>query len=118
MIGPAWAQAAAGGAPPAAANFLPLLLVFVIFYFVLIRPQQQKAKEHRNMLASLKRNDQVVTAGGIYGRVMALSEKVVTVEIAPNVHVKIDREQITALATEAKAGGEDTKDVKEKDKAK
>ncbi len=121
MINPAWAQAASGGhPPPAVMQFAPLVLIFVVFYFLLIRPQQQKAKEQRLMLANLKRNDEVITAGGIYGKVIALTEKVVTLEIAPNVRVRVDRPQITALVNAAAKGApsEDNNKDKEKDKAK
>ncbi len=108
MIGTAWAQAGAGGAPPALVSFAPLILVFAVFYFLLIRPQQQKAKEHRTMLDNLKRNDEVITSGGVYGRVVTLDPKIVTLEIAPNVRVRVDRPQIASLARggkdESKAG--------------
>jgi preprotein translocase subunit YajC len=97
MTGVAWAQAGEG--PPALVSFMPLLLVFVVFYFLLIRPQQQKAKEHRTMLGNLKKNDEVVTAGGLYGRVVALADKVVTLEIAPNVRVRVARPQINEVVT-------------------
>jgi preprotein translocase subunit YajC len=112
MISPAWAQALPS-VPSPLVNFAPLALIFVVFYFLLIRPQQQKAKEHRVMLANLKRNDEVITAGGLYGRVMALTDKIVTLEIAPNVRVRVDRPQIASLA---KSGGPE--DAKEKDKSK
>jgi preprotein translocase subunit YajC len=123
MINPAWAQAASGGhPPPALMQFAPLVLIFAVFYFLLIRPQQQKAKEQRLMLANLKRNDEVVTAGGLYGKIVALTEKVVTLEIATNVRVRVDRAQISALANAAagKPGqsSDDTTKDKEKDKAK
>ena len=118
MITPAWAQAAPGGTPPALMQFMPLVLIFVVFYFLLIRPQQQKAKEHRTLLANLKRNDDVITSGGLYGKIMALTDKVVTLEIAPNVRVRLDRQQVASLA---KAGtpeeGRENKD-REKDKPK
>jgi preprotein translocase subunit YajC len=118
MINPAWAQAASGGAPPALMQFMPLVLIFVVFYFLLIRPQQQKAKEHKTMLSNLKRNDDIITSGGLFGKVMALTDKVVTLEIAPNVRVRVDRQQIASVA---KSGppedGKENKD-KEKDKAK
>jgi preprotein translocase subunit YajC len=115
MITPAWAQAGPAGAPPPLMQFAPLVLIFVVFYFLLIRPQQQKAKEQRTMLANLKRNDDVITAGGLYGKVMALTDKVVTLEIAPNVRVRVDRQQI---ATMAKAGTSDENNSKEKEKDK
>ena len=122
MTATAFAQAASGPHPPPLMQFAPLILIFAVFYFLLIRPQQQKAKEQRLMLANLKRNDEVITAGGLYGKIVALSEKVVTLEIAPNVKVRVDRAQIAAMASAATAKGgqsseENTKD-KEKDKAK
>jgi len=119
MITPAWAQAAPGGGPSPIVNLLPLALIFVVFYFLLIRPQQQKAKEHRQMLANLKRNDEVITSGGLYGKVVALNDKVVTLEIAPNVRVRVERPQVSSLAAEAakSSQSEDAKD-KEKDKGK
>jgi len=104
MIGTAWAQAGGGGgAPPTLVSFLPLALVFVVFYFLLIRPQQQKAKEHKLMLANLKKNDQIITSGGLYGRVLTLADDVVTVEIAPNVKVLISRPQISTVVTASKS---------------
>jgi preprotein translocase subunit YajC len=83
-------------------QLLPLALVFVVFYFLLIRPQQQKAKVQREMLNNLKRNDEVVTAGGLYGRVIELNDKIVTLEIAPNVRVRVDRPHISELLTGGK----------------
>jgi preprotein translocase subunit YajC len=117
MIGTAWAQAA-GGAPPALVSFAPLILVFVVFYFLLIRPQQQKAKEHRQMLENLKKNDEVITSGGLYGRVVAIEAKVVTLEIAPNVRVRVDRPQIGSLVRREKdeSKPKDEPKAKEKDK--
>jgi len=115
MINPAWAQAAPGAAPPAIMQFAPLILIFVVFYFLLIRPQQQKAKEHKTMLANLKRNDDVITTGGLYGKIMALTDKVATLEIAPNVRVRVDRQQIASMVSAGTA--EDNKE-KEKDKPK
>jgi preprotein translocase subunit YajC len=112
MINPAWAQAAHPGAPPALVSFAPLVLIFVVFYFLLIRPQQQKAKEQRTMLANLKRNDEVITAGGLYGKIVALNDRVVTLEIAPNVRVRVDRPQIASLAKSQ------PEEDKEKDKSK
>lgn len=115
MIGTAWAQAAPSSAPPALVSFAPLILVFVVFYFLLIRPQQQKAKEHRTMLENLKRNDEVITGGGLYGRVVALEPKIVTLEIADNVRVRVDRPQIASLA---KSGRDDGKGKDEAGKSK
>ena len=105
MIDVAWAQVGgAPGGPPAFVSFVPLALVLVVFYFLLIRPQQQKAKEHRVLLANLKKNDEIITSGGLYGRVLALADDVVTVEIAPNVKVRISRPQIATVVTAPKSG--------------
>ena len=73
-----------------------------IFYFLLIRPQTQKAKQHTEMLKALKRNDEVVTTGGLIGRIHELGDKVVTLEIAPNVRVRVERPQIASLSTTGK----------------
>ncbi len=101
MVSLAYAQDGGGGPGPLV-QLLPLALVFVVFYFLLIRPQQQKAKVQREMLNNLKRNDEVVTAGGLYGRVIELNDKIVTLEIAPNVRVRVDRPHISELLTGGK----------------
>src|SRR6266481_6202406 len=115
MIDPAWAQAAsAAGGPPPFTAFLPMYaMLAAVVYLLFLRPQNQKAKEHRTMLANLKRNDEVITSGGLYGKVVQLNDKVVTLEIAPNVRVRVDRPQIASLANAAA-----TEDAKEKDKQK
>ena len=104
MIDTAWAQAPGGPIPPAVVSFAPLALVFAVFYLLLIRPQQQKAKEHRTMLANLKKNDEIITNGGLYARVLALADDIVTVEIAPNVKVRVSRQQIASVLTAPKPG--------------
>ena len=83
-------------------GLLPLVAMFAIFYFLLIRPQQKKAKDHKVMLEALKRGDDVVTQGGILGRVSAITEDVVTVEVAPDVKIRVQRGSIAAVR---KAGG-------------
>lgn len=80
------------------AAFVPLIVMFAIFYFLLIRPQQKKAKEHRNVLANLKKGDYVITAGGLYGRIYSIAEEVLTLEIGDNVKVKTNRNYIAGLA--------------------
>lgn len=117
MTGTAWAQAAGGPPGSPLVNMLPLVLIFVVFYFLLIRPQNQKAKEHKAMLNNLKLNDEVITSGGLYGRVVALSERIVTVELAPNVRVRVDRPQIANLVSEPKKSANEAKE-KEKEKQK
>ena len=95
----AYAQAGSGGGEPNfLASMLPLVLIFVIFYFLLIRPQQKRAKEHRQMVDNLRRNDQVVTAGGMVGKVTKVGEgDEVEVEIAQGVKVKVIRSTISAV---------------------
>ena len=73
-----------------------------IFYFLLIRPQQKKAKQHQEMLGKLKKNDEVMTSGGIYGRVISLADNVVTLEVAPNVRIRVNRPQISTVITNEK----------------
>ncbi len=86
---PAYAQAAGAGAGSAFASFIPLILIFAIMYFLLIRPQQKKLKEHKAMIEALRRGDQVVTQGGIVGKVTKVQEDgMVEVEIAEGVKVK------------------------------
>ncbi len=101
MFEVAFAQSATGSYGPGPFNqilflFLP---IFVIMYFFMIRPQQKKNKEHQEMLAKLKKNDEVMTSGGIYGKVIDLKETVVTLEVAPNVRIRVHRPQISAVLT-------------------
>jgi preprotein translocase subunit YajC len=103
MLDIAYAQAVPGiGGPGQMLSFLPLVLIFVIFYFLLIRPQQKKAKQHQEMLGKLKKNDEVMTSGGIYGRVISLADNVVTLEVAPNVRIRVNRPQISTVITNEK----------------
>jgi preprotein translocase subunit YajC len=103
MLDIAYAQAVPGiGGPGQMLSFLPLVLIFVIFYFLLIRPQQKKAKQHQEMLGKLKKNDDVMTSGGIYGKVISLADNVVTLEVAPNVRIRVNRPQISTVITNEK----------------
>jgi len=107
----AYAQTVPGPSGPGAlVSFVPLILVFVIFYFLLIRPQQKKLREHRNLLSRLKKNDEVVTSGGIYGKVVALTDSIVTLEVAPNVRLRIQRPQIAGIVTAEKTPGKEAKE--------
>jgi preprotein translocase subunit YajC len=98
LINSAYAQAAA---PAATANplisFLPLIILFGIFYFMLIRPQMKRAKDQRTMIAALAKGDEVLTSGGILGRVSELADQFVVLEIAPNVSVKLQKQAISAV---------------------
>jgi len=95
-VGTAFAQTAEGG-PPAIYNIGFLLMLVGIFYFLLLRPEQKRRREHDQLIAGLKRNDQIVMTSGIHGRVASLGEKVVTVEIAPKVQVQADRSAIQSV---------------------
>ncbi|MDD2308260.1 MAG: preprotein translocase subunit YajC [Desulfuromonadaceae bacterium] len=91
---------AAGGASGGMAAFqqvIPLVFMFAIFYFLLIRPQQKKAKEHKALLEAMKKGDNVVTAGGVHGKVTAVENDLVTLEIANNVNIKITKSYIAAI---------------------
>lgn len=97
FVTPAYAQAA-GGAGGAFASFLPLILIFLIMYFLLIRPQQKKVKEHQAMVEALRRGDQIVTAGGIVGKVTKVRDDgEVEVEIASGVNVRVVKHTITQV---------------------
>ncbi len=76
------------------AQMLPLILMFVVFYFLLIRPQQKKMKEHRAMLNNLKRGDQIITNGGLMGRISGITDKLVTLEVAEKIRVRVLRSHI------------------------
>jgi preprotein translocase subunit YajC len=99
LIPEAYAQAAGGAAGPGGqmAPLLMMVLFIVIFYFLLIRPQQKKAKEHQAMLARIAAGDEVVTAGGILGRVIEVGEAFTTIEVADGVRLKVQKFQITSL---------------------
>ena len=98
LIPDAMAQAAGGarGRRPDAL-FIMMAVFVVIFYFLLIRPQQKKQKEHQAMLGKLAAGDEVVTAGGILGRIIEVGDKFLTLEIADNVRIKVQRFQVTTL---------------------
>ncbi len=93
--------AGAGGAPAQGTQgilgFLPLIVIFVIFYFMLIRPQSKRAKEHRNMVANLSKGDEVVTNGGLLGKITEVGENFITVELADGIQVKVQRQAVSAL---------------------
>ena len=103
FISPAYAQAAApaaaGGGTAALAQFVPLIAIFAIMYFLMIRPQQKKMAEHKAMTAALKKGDSVVTQGGLIGRVTAVRDDEVEVEIASGVRVRAVRGTIAQVVT-------------------
>ena len=79
------------------ASFLPLIILFAVFYFLLIRPQSKRAKEHKNMVASLAKGDEVVTSGGILGVISEIDDNYATLKIADNVEIKVQRPSISTL---------------------
>tara|TARA_Y100000589_G_scaffold239456_1_gene226933 strand:+ start:20 stop:319 length:300 start_codon:yes stop_codon:yes gene_type:complete len=93
MINYAHAQAAAQQ-PSMLASFIPLILIFLIFYFLLIRPQQKKQKEHKVLLDSIQRGDEILSSGGILGKVIRVDNDKLTVEIAKGVNVIIIRSTV------------------------
>ena len=98
LIPDAMAQAAGGAPAGSSATPLIMMAVFVvIFYFLLIRPQQKKQKEHQAMLSKIAAGDEVVTAGGILGKVIEVGDNFLTLEIADNVRIKVQRFQVTSL---------------------
>ena len=116
FISQALAQEASGAAGPGALGaFLPIILIFVVFYFLLIRPQQKKMKQHKEMLAAIRRGDRIVTGGGIVGTVSkVIDDNEIQVEIAEGVRVRVHRGLISAVLAKSQPAG----DVKEPKEAK
>lgn len=111
MIEFAYAQSAPGvGGPGPMMTIFPFILIFAIMYFMVIRPQQKKSKDHQEMLNKLKKNDEVMTSGGIYGKVVDLKENVVTLEVAQNVRIRVNRAQIAAVVSAEKSPAKEGKD--------
>jgi preprotein translocase subunit YajC len=98
LISDAWAQAAPGATPGGQFQFVLLLVAFVaLFYFMLIRPQQKRAREHQMLVSKLAAGDEVVTSGGLLGRVTEVGDTFVTLEVADGVRVKVQKVQVTQL---------------------
>ena len=94
----AWAQGAASGSTGSTIlSFLPFILIFVIFYFLLILPQQKRQKKLKAMLEALKKGDKVVTSSGIWGTITNLGKETVTVQIADNTKIKVQRDHIARV---------------------
>lgn len=97
LISDAWAQAAPGQGPDPLMSFLPLILIFVVFYFLLIRPQSKRAKEHKAMVGNLGKGDEVVTNGGLLGKITEVGETFVVLQIADGVEVKVQKQSVATL---------------------
>ncbi len=97
FINSAWAQAAPAQQPDPFTSFIPLILIFVVFYFLLIRPQSKRAKEHRKMVSELKVGDEVVTSGGVLGKITEAGEQFLKVEVADGVELKVQRTTVSMV---------------------
>jgi preprotein translocase subunit YajC len=110
LVSVAYAMAPTGGDGVAGgfSTFIPLILMLAIFYFILLRPQQQRAKKVKEMLANIKKDDLVVTTGGIHGKITGLTDTIVTLEISqnPSVKIKLSRSQIAGMSDMYKKGEE------------
>jgi preprotein translocase subunit YajC len=104
MAPPPGGEGGAGGGGLLASPFFMLIIIFAIFYFLLIRPQQKRMKQHKDMLAAIKKGDKVITQGGIYGLVEEVGDKTVTLKIAENTKVKFGKGYIAALRSTADEG--------------
>ena len=94
LISEAWAQSSGGGAGGGMESFLLIGAMFAVLYFLMIRPQMKRAKEHKAMIDALQKGDEVVTAGGVLGRVSKMSDAYVSVEIASNVEIQVQRSAV------------------------
>ncbi len=111
LIQEAFAQTASGGPSPAEGpglllSFIPFIFIFILFYFLLIMPQQKRAKKRKEMIASIKKGDRVMTSGGMIGTVTTLSTKVVTLAVAEGTRIKVRRDYVEEVLEEAEGEGD------------
>jgi len=97
LISPAWAQASASPAGGGIESILLIVVMFVVMYFLMIRPQMKRAKEHKTMVESLQKGDEVITSGGILGRITKVDDQYVTVAIAAGVEIQAQRPAIQTV---------------------
>ena len=97
LISPAYAQAAGGSTEQQILGFLPIILMFVLLWFLMIRPQMKRAKEQKAMIEALQKGDEVVTAGGVVGRITKLSDAYLSLEIAPNTEISVQKTAVQVL---------------------
>ena len=96
IISPAFAQSAGGG-DPGFIGFLPIILMFVLLYFLMIRPQMKRSKEQKQMVEALQKGDEVIAAGGVLGRITRIGDAYVSLEVAPNTEISIQRTAVQML---------------------
>ena len=82
-------------------NLMPVILIFIVFYFLLIRPQKKTQDEHKKMVAGLKKNDEVITAGGIHGTIMNVKDATVTLKVDDNVKVEVQKSSVMTMKRQA-----------------
>ena len=97
IIANAYAQAAPAGGDAGFMGLLPIVLMFVLLYFLMIRPQMKRAKEHKQMVEALQKGDEVLTAGGVVGRITVMGDAYVSLEIAPGIEVSVQRSAVQTL---------------------
>jgi preprotein translocase subunit YajC len=97
LISNAFAQGGTGGAESSLMSFLPLILMFAVLYFIMIRPQMKRQKEHRSMLSAMAKGDEVVTTGGVVGKVTKVSDAYVGVEIAEGTEIVVQKAAVTTI---------------------
>jgi preprotein translocase subunit YajC len=97
IISNAYAAAPAGQQPDPIMSLLPFVIIFVLFYFMLIRPQMKRAKEQKKMIDALQKGDEVVTSGGVLGKVTKVSDQYVSIEIADNVVIQVQKQTVQTV---------------------
>jgi preprotein translocase subunit YajC len=97
LISSAFAQAAAPAGDAGWAGLLPIVLMFVLLYFLMIRPQMKRAKEHKSMTEGLQKGDEVITSGGLLGRITRMNDGYLSLEIAPNIEVQVQKSAVQTL---------------------
>jgi len=97
LVKEAWAQAAPGGAGGGMESIFLIVAMFAVLYFLMIRPQMKRAKEHKAMVDGLQKGDEVVTAGGVLGRISKMGDAHVSLEIAPNVEIQVQRSAVQTV---------------------
>jgi len=100
LLAQAQPQAPAGAGPNPLASFLPIILIFIIMYFVLFRPQMRRQKEQRRLVSSLKTGDRVLTSAGIHGMITNVKDTTVTVKVADNVKIEMEKSAVTNVLKE------------------
>jgi preprotein translocase subunit YajC len=97
FISDAWAQASGGAAGGGFESIFLIIAMFAVLYFLMIRPQMKRAKEHKAMVEALQKGDEIVTAGGLLGRITRVGEGIVSVEVANNVEIQVQRAAVQTV---------------------